>query len=95
MAEKAMYYVYILDCSDGSLYTGSTDDIPRRLAVHNTGKGAKYTRQRLPVTLAYHECFTSKSDALKREATIKKLKRNQKLALCQSQLGKGMNNFDP
>jgi putative endonuclease len=94
MAEKTWYYVYILSCGDGSLYTGSTDDITRRLAVHNSGKGAKYTRHRLPVTLAYQECFASKSDALKREAAIKKLKRCQKLVLCQTPSRKGMNDFD-
>lgn len=75
------WYVYMLRCKDGSLYTGYTDDPQRRLAVHNAGKGAKYTRSRLPVTLVYQEEFPEKSDALRREAAIKKLKKVQKEGL--------------
>ena len=75
------WYVYMLRCKDGSLYTGYTDDPQRRLAVHNGGKGAKYTRSRLPVTLVYQEEFPEKSDALRREAAIKKLKKAQKEGL--------------
>lgn len=76
-----LYYVYILRCEDGTLYTGYTDDIPRRVALHNRGKGAKYTRSRLPAVLAYQEELPDKSAAMKREAAIKKLTRPQKLAL--------------
>lgn len=75
------WFVYMLRCGDGSLYTGYTDNVERRLAVHQSGKGAKYTRSRLPVELAYREELPDKSAALRREAAIKKLTRPQKLAL--------------
>jgi len=75
------WYVYMLRCCDGSLYTGYTDDIERRLKTHQSGKGAKYTRSRLPVVLVYQEELLDKSDALRREAAIKRLTRQQKLAL--------------
>lgn len=75
------WYVYMLRCRDGSLYTGYTDDPERRLATHNSGKGAKYTRSRLPVVKVYEECFADKSEALRREAAIKRLKKAQKEAL--------------
>ena len=78
------YYVYLLRCGDGSLYTGYTDDVERRLAVHQSGKGAKYTRSRLPVELVYSEELPDKSAALRREAAIKKLPRAKKLALMES-----------
>lgn len=77
------WYVYILRCRDDSLYTGCTDDVERRLAVHRSGKGAKYTRSRLPVTLVYQEEAADKSAALRREAAIKSLTRKEKLALLQ------------
>ncbi len=77
------WFVYMLRCRDGSLYTGYTDDIERRLSVHQSGKGAKYTRSRLPVELVYQECLPDKSAALKREAAIKKLSRQQKLQLIE------------
>lgn len=77
-----MYYIYILKCNDGTLYTGSTNDIEKRIAVHNEGKtGAKYTKIRRPVELVYQEQFETKSDALKREHAIKKLSRIEKLKL--------------
>ena len=75
------WYVYILRCADDTLYTGSTDDVPRRLAVHNSGKGAKYTRGRLPVEVVYSERCESYSAALKREYAIKQLTRREKLRL--------------
>ena len=75
------YYVYMLRCGDGSLYTGSTDNVAHRLKVHQSGKGAKYTRSRLPVALVYREELPDRSAALRREAAIKKLTRGQKLAL--------------
>lgn len=76
-----MYTVYILRCGDGTLYTGCTSDLPRRLATHQSGKGAKYTRARLPVELVYQEPAPDKSQALRREAAIKRLPRWEKLAL--------------
>ena len=75
------WFVYMLRCGDGSLYTGYTDDVERRLAVHQSGKGAKYTRSHQPVALAYQEEWPTRSEALKREAAIKKLTRQQKLRL--------------
>lgn len=75
------WWVYMLRCKDDSLYTGYTDDVDRRLAVHNAGKGAKYTRSRLPVALAWREEQPDKSTALKREAAVKRLTRKEKLAL--------------
>lgn len=76
-----MNYVYILECADGTLYTGWTTDIQKRVQTHNAGKGAKYTRSRRPVKLVYTETFESKSDALRREYQIKQLSRAQKLSL--------------
>lgn len=73
--------VYILCCSDGSYYTGYTNDVEKRLETHNAGKGAKYTRSRRPCDLVYTEQFASKSDAMKRECQIKKLNRTRKQAL--------------
>ena len=75
--------VYILRCGDGSLYTGCTNDLSRRLAAHRKGKGAKYTRSRLPVALAYREETADKSAALRREAAIKRLSRREKLTLVE------------
>lgn len=73
--------VYILKCSDGSLYTGWTNNIAERVYTHNCGKGSKYTRSRLPVQLVYIERLHTKSDALRREAAIKQMSREQKLKL--------------
>ena len=76
------YYVYILECADGTFYTGSTNDLEKRVHVHNNSKsGARYTKARRPVTLKYSEKFRTKSRALKREAEIKKLKREEKIIL--------------
>ena len=75
------YVVYILRCGDGTLYTGMTTDLERRVAVHNSGKGAKYTRSRLPVTPVYREKVPDKSAALRREREIKALTRAEKLEL--------------
>lgn len=77
-----MWTVYILQCRDGTLYTGITDNLPRRLAAHNGGKGAKYTRSRGPVVLVHQESCPDRSAALRRERAIKALSRSQKLALC-------------
>ena len=79
MIDKAL--VYIVKCSDETLYTGWTRNIEARLMAHNSGTGSKYTRSRLPVILMYWEMLETKSDALKREAAIKKLTRKQKLKL--------------
>lgn len=76
-----MNYTYLLRCSDDSLYCGWTNDLQKRLISHNAGKGAKYTRSRLPVTLVYYEVSATKQDAMKRETAIKKLSRKEKLAL--------------
>ena len=76
-----MYLVYILRCGDGSLYTGITNDLSRRLAAHSSGRGAKYTRSRLPVALVWQEAQPDKSAALRRERQIKALSRAEKLQL--------------
>ncbi len=72
------WFVYILRCGDGSLYTGITTDVERRLAAHRSGKGAKYTRGRGPLEVAYKECCESHSAALKREWEIKQRTKEQK-----------------
>jgi putative endonuclease len=74
-------FTYIALCGDGTLYTGWTYDVTRRLRLHNEGKGAKYTKRRRPVLLLYCEAFESKAEAMRREAQIKKLTRGQKLSL--------------
>lgn len=71
-------YVYVLRCGDGSLYTGWTNDLEQRLAAHQSGKGAKYTRGRLPIEMVYYEELTDKSTALKRENELKKMKKAEK-----------------
>ena len=76
-----MNYVYILQCGDGSLYTGWTNWLENRVKAHNSGKGAKYTRSRLPVTLVYSCPYPTKEEAMRREAAIKRMSRSQKLAL--------------
>lgn len=74
--------VYILRCADDTLYTGITNDLPNRLAAHESGKGAKYLRGRTPFSLVYTETHPGKSEALKRELKIKDLSRSDKLNLC-------------
>lgn len=76
-----MYYTYILQCNDDTLYTGYTNDLNKRINAHNSGKGAKYTRGRIPVKLVYMEEFEDKIDSQKRERAIKKLSRINKLKL--------------
>lgn len=76
-----MAFVYILECCDGSLYTGWTSDLKKRVENHNLKKGAKYTRARVPVKLVYYEKFEDKIMAQKREFAIKKLSRIEKLNL--------------
>ena len=82
-AERRPFWVYILRCSDGTLYTGSAADVDRRAAVHNSGRGAKYTRSRLPVEVVYREECPDRSAALRREWAVKQLSRAQKLALAE------------
>ncbi len=81
--------VYIVECSDGSLYTGWTVNLARRLAAHNAGTGARYTRSRRPVRLVYFEPVASLSDALRREAALRKLGREGKLELIDGRGGSG------
>ncbi|MBA4381267.1 MAG: hypothetical protein C0406_01765 [Sideroxydans sp.] len=76
------WYCYLLRCADDTLYCGITNDLDKRLAAHNTGEGAKYTRGRSPLTLVYRESCVDKSAALKRECEIKSLTRAEKLLLC-------------
>jgi putative endonuclease len=77
-----MNYTYILECSDGSLYTGWTNDMEKRLRTHSAGRGGKYTRSRLPVKLVYLETHDTPRDARSREWHIKRLDREEKLRLC-------------
>lgn len=86
-----MWYVYLLRCADGTFYAGSTNDLARRLAAHNSGSGAKYTRSRRPCTLVYREEAADKSAALRREAAVKKLSRAQKAALIEKAQESGYN----
>lgn len=81
-----MYNIYLLKCNDGSYYCGITNNLQKRTATHNCGKGAKYTKSRLPVTLVYYETAENKSLALKREIEIKKLSHLQKELLINNSL---------
>ena len=76
-----MNYTYIVECADGSLYTGYTNDLEKRMKAHNEGKGAKYTRGRGPVKLVYYEEFETKEEAQSREWHIKRLTKEKKIAL--------------
>ena len=76
-----MWYVYVLQCQDGSLYTGCTNDVAARFIAHLNGKGARYTKAHKPKEIVYQESCDSRSGALKREAEIKKMSRKQKLDL--------------
>lgn len=82
MSAKKKWIVYMVRCADQSLYTGITDNLERRIALHEQGKGAKYTRGRGPFDVVYTEQFKNRSDASKRESAIKSLGRKQKLMLC-------------
>jgi len=81
-----MNYIYIVECKDGTLYTGWTNDIERRINQHNKGKGGKYTRSRYPVLLKYSEVFQTKIEAMRREYEIKKLTREEKLKLLSTKV---------
>lgn len=78
---ESVWYVYILRCADGTLYTGISTDVEKRLQAHRSGRGAKYTRSRCPLTLVYREVCGSHSQALKRECRIKSMTRAEKLQL--------------
>ena len=78
-----MNYTYIVECSDGSFYTGWTNDLERRMKAHNEGRGAKYTKSRRPVKLAYFETFQTKEEAMSRERQIKQMTRKEKEALVE------------
>ena len=80
-SKNNMNYTYILRCSDDTLYCGWTNNLEKRLASHNAGKGAKYTHTRIPVALIYYETFETKEEAMRREFAIKQLTRQQKLKL--------------
>jgi putative endonuclease len=81
MAACGPFWVYILECSDGTLYTGYTVDLELRLKAHRDGKGSKYTRSRLPIRLVYSEALDNRSLALSREVEIKRMPRRDKLQL--------------
>ena len=78
-----MNYTYIVRCNDDTLYCGWTNDLEKRIASHNAGTGAKYTRNRTPVELVYYETFETKEEAMRREYAIKQLSRQQKLKLIE------------
>lgn len=78
-----MHYVYIVKCNDDTYYTGYAKNLEQRILTHNQGKGARYTRGRLPVNLVYYEMYDNKSDAMKREWEIKQLTRKEKENLIQ------------
>ena len=81
-----MNYIYILKCNDGSLYTGCTNNLEKRIKAHSNGKDAKYTKARLPIELVYFEEYQDKREAMKREYAIKQLKRKEKLELIKKPL---------
>jgi putative endonuclease len=81
----ALWYVYVVRCADGSLYTGISTDVPARVAAHNAGRGARYTRSRRPVELVHTERKRSQSTALRREAAIKAWPRDRKLTLVHAE----------
>lgn len=79
-----MNYTYIVKCSDETFYTGWTNDLEKRIEMHNSGKGAKYTKERLPVELVYYEAFDTKEEAMSREWHIKRLSRSEKQKLIEA-----------
>ena len=85
--DEKLNYTYILRCSDGTYYTGSTNDLDNRIKCHNSKKGAKYTKTRTPVELVYYETFATKEEAMSREYHIKKLKRSGKQKLIDGMPG--------
>lgn len=82
-----MNYMYIVECRDGTLYTGWTNALEERIKAHNEGRGAKYTRARRPVVLKYYEVFETKEEAMKREYAIKRLRKEEKRELIERGIG--------
>lgn len=80
-AETGKNYIYILECADGTLYTGWTNDLEKRISAHNGGAASKYTRTRTPVRIVYSEVFETREEAMSREVRIKRLTKTQKLEL--------------
>lgn len=93
MKTEEKHYAYMLRCADGTIYSGYTTDPAHRTAAHNKGRGAKYTRSRLPVELVYFESFSTKREAMQREAALKKLLRAEKILLIE-RAGLPMNSKD-
>src|SRR5699024_3848013 len=87
MKSNAIFYTYIVECSDDSVYTGWTNNLEKRIATHKAGKGAKSTTYRLPVTLVYFEIYPDNQAAMRREYAIKQLTRKQKLTLIANGTG--------
>ncbi|MCH1981623.1 GIY-YIG nuclease family protein [Ruminococcus sp. OA3] len=81
-----MNYTYIVKCKDGSLYTGWTNNLDKRISAHNAGQGARYTKSRRPVTLVHYESFETKEEAMRREYAIKQMTRAQKIKLCRENM---------
>ncbi len=79
-----MFWVYMLECADGSLYTGWTPDLENRLRQHNAGRGSKYVRSRLPAQLRYTESYDTRNEAMRREYALKKLSRSEKIMLIEN-----------
>lgn len=79
-----MNYTYIVECCDGTLYTGWTNNLEKRIKAHNDGKGAKYTKARRPVVLKYYEVFSTKEEAMRRESQIKKMSKQEKKRLIEN-----------
>ncbi|CAM3254562.1 GIY-YIG nuclease family protein [Filibacter tadaridae] len=90
MDKTREHYFYVLECNDDSYYAGYTNDLERRVHVHNEGKGAKYTRAKLPVRCIYHECFETKREAMQAEYRFKQLKRYEK----ERYIKKGMDSHE-
>ena len=84
MAPPARWHFYLVECSDGTLYAGITNDLARRVALHNRGRASRYTRARLPVRLLYSEAHPDRSAAGKREARVRRMRRAAKLSLCRT-----------
>lgn len=82
-----MNYMYIVECRDGTLYTGWTNSLEERIKAHNEGRGAKYTRARRPVVLKYYEAFGTKEEAMKREYAVKRLRKEEKRELIERGIG--------
>ncbi|HEO8421919.1 GIY-YIG nuclease family protein [Niallia sp. FSL W8-0635] len=85
--ESKIHYFYVLLCSDGSYYAGYTNDLQKRLNTHNAGKGAKYTRGRLPVSIIHYEAFQTKQEAMKAEYAFKQLERKKKEEFLMKEVG--------